>query len=233
MKLFWLFYLGLFCTFSEAKSKQDWFAYFQNNQQQGQYLYQQGDFKRAAQAFKDPYRQGVALYRAGEYQQAIVQFKKVSRPAVKIAALYNLANSYVQVADYEEAIESYEKVLQFEPNNPTARFNLTISRTMLAQIDPEKMIEKNKDKEEKKEEKEEKKKKEQEDKEKESESESESGQQKQPLIKPQKIDKNIEKTMELWLEQIEGDPSLLLQNLFKIEEQQLQKEGVQHEIRPW
>jgi len=223
MKIFWLFYLGLFCTLSEAKNQQDWLTYFQNNQQQGQLLYQQGNFKKAAQAFKDPYRQGVALYRAGEYQQAIIQFKKVSRPAVKTVALYNLANSYVQIAAYQQAIETYEKVLQLEPNSQSARFNLTISRTMLAQIDPEK----NQNKEDKEQET-----KEEEEKKKEDE-EKASGEQKQLLMKPKEIDKNVEKTMESWLNQIEGDPSLLLQNLFKIEEQQLQKEGVQHEARPW
>jgi Ca-activated chloride channel family protein len=40
--------------------------------------------------------------------------------------------------------------------------------------------------------------------------------------------------MEQWLEQIEGDPAILLRNQFLIEEQQLeQRGGTLMEDRPW
>ncbi len=290
MKLF--LYLSLFCLSNilHASPFEELLPYFENEAQKAQKLFQKGDFKQAAVLFKDPYRQGVALYKAKQYKAAKTKFEQVSRPEVLADALYNLGNTHIQLKEYEQAIKAFEKALKLNPDNEEAYFNLAISRTMLAQTDPEKI---NTEEKSSLEEKEEEKKS---DKDKPSDKNKKNGeksgttsnknkegkegknkmkkegqnqeqetltaklkekishflnpiskqmelsqfeQKQDDLEQPSKQDEQIKenldipKPMEDWLKQIEGDPTILLQNLFRIEEQRLQKEGIQHELRPW
>lgn len=108
---------------------------FTNSEQQGQKLYDAGDFKRSAESFRDPYQKGVALYRDGQFAQAEEQFNKVERSNIKTSALYNAGNSQMQQQKWRSAIKSYENVLAIEPYNPSAQHNLELARKMLAAND--------------------------------------------------------------------------------------------------
>lgn len=106
---------------------------FKNSEQIGQQYYTSGNFKEAANTFKDPYHKGVALYRDGQYAQAEQAFMQVQRPAVKTDALYNAGNAQMQQRKWRAAIKSYEDVLKIAPDNFAAQHNLEIARKMLAQ----------------------------------------------------------------------------------------------------
>ncbi len=247
--------------------------YFQNNAQKGLEAFQQGQYKKAAALFDDPYQQGVAFYKAKNYAAAITQFSKKQRPEIKTHALYNLGNSYLQMQQYEQAIDAYKAALKSDPQNKDIQYNLAIGLAMLAEIDPEKARKKKEKEEKKKKEKEkesDKKGKKGGEGEQQKEQQSKGGGQDQtktpPLnenngdfnINPDpesertkpfealeqsdttvKVHINLQKAAKInkavvqWLEQIEGNPILLLQNMFHIEEQKLKKRGINHESRPW
>ncbi|MCB1849191.1 MAG: tetratricopeptide repeat protein, partial [Gammaproteobacteria bacterium] len=112
-------------------------SWFENSEQAGKRLFDAGQFKEAAQQFKDEYRRGVALYRAGEYQAAEKSFANVQRSEVLQEARYNLGNTRFKQENYEGAILAYEEVLSEEPNHSEARHNQGLAKAMLAKTDPE------------------------------------------------------------------------------------------------
>ena len=65
-------------------------GWFENNEQRGKRLFDQGRFDESADSFQDDYRRGVALYSAGDYQSAAKAFEKVEREEVLQDARYNL-----------------------------------------------------------------------------------------------------------------------------------------------
>lgn len=67
--------------------------WFENSEQTGKRLFETGEFRQSADAFKDEYRRGVALYMAGEYKAAESEFEKVKREGVRQDARYNLGNA--------------------------------------------------------------------------------------------------------------------------------------------
>lgn len=89
--------------------------------------FKNGKYDEAGEKLHDPYHRGVALYRAGKYDEAIKSFSEDSGNA----SVYDLGNSYFQQQDYQGAIESYRKVLEKEPNNADAEYNLKLAEEML------------------------------------------------------------------------------------------------------
>ena len=60
-------------------------------------------------------------------------FEKVERDEVALQARYNLGNSRFRQGEYQKAIDAYESVLQEDPENKDARYNMSLARTMLAE----------------------------------------------------------------------------------------------------
>lgn len=116
---------------------------FLNSEQQGQEYYINGDFKHAADHFRDAYHKGVAFYRDGQFSQAEEQFNKVQRSAIKTSAMYNAGNAQMQQKKWQDAITSYEDVLSMEPDNTAAKHNLEIARKMLAEQNKQDQNDKN------------------------------------------------------------------------------------------
>ncbi len=83
---------------------------FENQEQEGERLYEEGRYAEAADTFQDSYRRGVALYREGEYLKAAQSFQQVEREEVREAAKYNEGNSYFRAGNYEKAISAYNNV---------------------------------------------------------------------------------------------------------------------------
>lgn len=125
MKFVLLLIISLSCP---ALAADDWFA---SHEQQGRWAFYQQHYDKAARLFKQPYRQGVALYRAQHYADAVVAFKQNQNPKLHIAATYNLGNAYFQMAQYVQAIQSYERVLA-ETEHTDAEYNLALARQLLA-----------------------------------------------------------------------------------------------------
>ncbi|WP_241909646.1 VWA domain-containing protein, partial [Vibrio breoganii] len=95
---------------------------FSNANQRGLAAFQEKDYQRASQEFKDTKWRAAAQYESGDYEGAITSLEGHS----ETDSLYNLGNAYAQNGELDKAIASYEKVLQQEPENADAKYNLDI-----------------------------------------------------------------------------------------------------------
>ncbi len=107
--------------------------YFKNDQQLGKQALENEDYETAAEKFKDPYRQGVAQYRAGNFVEAERLFKQASRPEIAEDALYNLGNALARQHKYDDAIETYESLLDQNPTHEKAKHNLDLIKKLRSQ----------------------------------------------------------------------------------------------------
>jgi len=111
----------------------EWRDLFLNKAQQGKAAIEQQKYEQAAGKFDDPYRRGVAQYKAGQYEQAAQSFSEVDRPDVAMDAQYNLGNAQLMKGHIQNAIESYEKILESNSDHKDAAHNLKIAKKMLQQ----------------------------------------------------------------------------------------------------
>ena len=115
-------------TQSAATSPLSWAdQVFKNADQQGQQLYEAGEFEQAAKQFDSPSWQASAQYKAGNFAQALRLFKEDEGPE----ALYNKANTLAQMGQYKEALEAYQSVLEQVPEHPDAMHNKAIVEKLL------------------------------------------------------------------------------------------------------
>jgi len=96
-----------------------WQGWWKTPDQQGQRLFDDGEFARAAETFEDPMRRGEAYYRAGDFEQAAGVFGRIN----SADAAYNRANALLLLGRYDECIESYERALQLHPDWEEAEQN--------------------------------------------------------------------------------------------------------------
>jgi Ca-activated chloride channel family protein len=87
--------------------------------QQGQQAMAQQDFAGAAEAFDDPLWRGTAYYKNQDYQQALEAF----RQSDSTDALYNQGNALAKLGELEQAMATYDKVLEKDPTHEDARAN--------------------------------------------------------------------------------------------------------------
>ena len=100
--------------------------------QQGQRLFEKGEFLAAAEAFEDPARRGAAFFRGGDFESAASVYGRLRTPE----AAYNRGNALVMLGRYEEAIESYARALEGRPDWAEAEQNLGIARVRLERLAP-------------------------------------------------------------------------------------------------
>ena len=125
--------LLLLCLPAEHANAAEIGNYFRNDQQLGTYALERGDYDTATQKFKDPYRQGVVHYRSGNFAEAEKTFRQSSRPEVSKDAAYNLGNALAKQQKYDEAIETYESLLEQYPDHEKAKHNLEIVKKLREQ----------------------------------------------------------------------------------------------------
>lgn len=99
--------------------------------QQGQRLMKQGAYQQAAEAFEDPMRVGSAWYRAGEFKKAEAAFRQVVTPE----ADYNRGNCFIFMGQYKEAVKSFDRALEAEPEWKAAQTNREIARIRAQALD--------------------------------------------------------------------------------------------------
>lgn len=80
---------------------------------QGQYAFDKGDYKGAAELFRDPLWQGIAYYRAGDFVSAAAAFRQA--PQTPETLLWT-GNSYAQQKQWQQAINSYDRALSLRPD---------------------------------------------------------------------------------------------------------------------
>jgi Ca-activated chloride channel family protein len=95
-----------------------WDDLWATKDQQGAKALEQGDLETAQQQFQDPNWKAAAAYRNGDFETA-----KELYSAGENTDYYNLGNSLAKSGKLEEAMESYNKALELDPNNDDAKFN--------------------------------------------------------------------------------------------------------------
>jgi tetratricopeptide (TPR) repeat protein/DNA-binding winged helix-turn-helix (wHTH) protein len=92
---------------------------------------------RANQRF-ELYLRGYIALRKGQEQEAIANFKETVKrkpPSWNIEPLEDcLANAYLQLGRFDEAIAEYERIIQLNPNYPLAHFHLAQALERKGQI---------------------------------------------------------------------------------------------------
>ena len=124
--------LLLLCLCSSGVQAASWENWWLLPDQQGQKLFDSGQFAAAAEIFEDPGRRGAAYYRAGDFENAAAVYGRV--PTAEAA--YNRGNALVMLGRYEEAIKSYEKALKLRPGWLEAEQNRGIAQARKEMLAP-------------------------------------------------------------------------------------------------
>ncbi len=90
--------------------------------QQGQRQLAEGNAADAAALFEDPSWRAVANYRDAQYAGSAAGF--VGQQDTK--NLYNLGNALARLGEFETAIDAYEQVLEIDPGDEDAQYNLDL-----------------------------------------------------------------------------------------------------------
>ncbi len=102
---------------------------FLNQNQQGEQLYQQGEYEKAQSAFTDLNWKGAASYQAGDYESAIQAFSNNKT----LDGRYNLANALAQNGQLEDAADLYKQLIDEKPDFEAAKKNLSVVEEKLKQ----------------------------------------------------------------------------------------------------
>ena len=108
-----------------------WDDLWLNKNQQAQRALEEGKPADAAALFEDTEWRGVARYQSGDYAGSAEEFAE----RANTRNLYNLGNAMAQQGEFDSAIDVYEQVLEIEPDNEDARYNLDLVRNIKEQQD--------------------------------------------------------------------------------------------------
>jgi len=97
----------------------DWQDLWETKNQQAQKLYQQQDFKGAADTFDDLAWKAAAQYKAGQYDKVIETLKDKKTAD----SFYNQGNALAKSGQLAKAIKAYEQALKLNPKDEDAQFN--------------------------------------------------------------------------------------------------------------
>ncbi len=122
-----LLMIGLNSCNSNMSFKDLWFT----KDYQAQQLYEQGDFKNAAELFTDPIRKGVAYYKEGNYDKAIKAFSQDTTAK----GAYNLGLAYYKNGDYAAAELAFGMAVEINPEMGDARTNQLLMQNIVAGTD--------------------------------------------------------------------------------------------------
>ena len=111
--------------------ERDFMGLWLTHDQQAMRIYQQKDFKGAAEKFEDPHWKGLAQYQAGEYVEAAETFGRVA----SAVGFYNRGNAYMKAFEYRKAIPAYELAVEEAPDWIEAQENLDLARYTLDYIE--------------------------------------------------------------------------------------------------
>ena len=102
----------------------DWTELWFTADQQGQRLFEQGEYEQAADKFTSPERIGAALFMAGDFKTAAAVLGR----SASADAHYNRGNAHVMLGEYDAAISAYQSALSKRPDWPEAEQNLQIAK---------------------------------------------------------------------------------------------------------
>jgi Ca-activated chloride channel family protein len=110
-----------------------WDDLWRNSNQQAQRALQEGSAADAAALFEDTEWRGVARYQAGDYAGSAAEFAESG----DARNLYNLGNSMAQLGEFDAAIDAYEQVLEMDPGNEDAQYNMDLVKSLKDQQEQE------------------------------------------------------------------------------------------------
>jgi Ca-activated chloride channel family protein len=96
-----------------------WRDLWLNDDQRGARAFEAQQYETAEQLFDDPEWRAASAYRRGDYEQAAAALAQ----ATTADALYNRGNALAKLGRAEEAIDSYNRALQADPQHEDARHN--------------------------------------------------------------------------------------------------------------
>ena len=107
----------------------DWDTLWSRPDQRAQRAFDAGDTESAAKLFQDPAWKGSAQYKSGDFEGAVATLEQLQDKET----LYNKGNALARQGNYQEAIASYDQVLQQDPEHADARFNKDLVEKELQQ----------------------------------------------------------------------------------------------------
>ena len=87
--------------------------------QQGRYYLEQGDYKKAAASFENIAWRGIAYYRSENFTAAAEMFSRIET----LEGFFNLANALAQGRNYLAAVRAYDEALKLAPEHRSALKN--------------------------------------------------------------------------------------------------------------
>ena len=113
----------------EAAEASLWDDLWQNRNQQAQKQLEAGNAEDAVALFEDTQWRAVARYRAKDFAGSAAEFAERG----DARNLYNLGNALAFQGELDSAIDAYEQVLEMQPDDEDAAYNLEILRTLKEQ----------------------------------------------------------------------------------------------------
>ena len=110
-----------------------WEDLWRNKNQQAAQALAEGSPSDAAVLFDDAEWRAVARYQSGDYSGSAAEFAEYG----DTRNLYNLGNALAQQSEFDSAIDAYEQVLENEPDNEDARYNLDLVKQIKEQQEQE------------------------------------------------------------------------------------------------
>ena len=103
-----------------------WDDLWKNSNQQARQLLEAGSPADAAALFEDSEWRAVSRYRAKDYAGSAAEFAERGDSR----NLYNLGNAMAMQGELDSAIDAYEQVLEMEPDNDDAAYNLELVKQL-------------------------------------------------------------------------------------------------------
>ena len=104
-----------------------WLDLWLTPDQQGRYYFEKGEYRKAAERYRDPTWKGLALARIGDEEDALNAFA-LSNLA---EAWYNQGNALARLNRYPEAVQAYRQALKQRPSWRDAQENLDLVRSLI------------------------------------------------------------------------------------------------------
>jgi Ca-activated chloride channel family protein len=107
----------------------DWNELWENNDQRARDQLDQGQSEKASELFDNTDWRGASFYRSGDYENALQQWQGMDSED----ANYNRGNALAKLGKLEEALETYDQILQRNPQHSDANYNRQLVKEALKQ----------------------------------------------------------------------------------------------------
>lgn len=103
-----------------SKNKFEFVDLWLTNDQQGQRLFDEANYMKAAEKYENLYWKGVSYYKAKEFQMAAQIFYRIKNPQ----GYFNLGMCMAELENWDEAIYAFQEALKINPDFREAEYNI-------------------------------------------------------------------------------------------------------------